>query len=110
MILSVECVLTYSIAMLIHTLNLTPSEVEFAQFPGRELLVPRLKGRKGRGREAEQRTKGGRERREGNDRDGGKRTGGVNEGKGRGEMGVKFCCNALGGMAMDAPAFRKACG
>ena len=45
--------------MLIHTLNLTSSDVEFAKFPGRVLLVPRLKGgRKGREWEAEQRTKG----------------------------------------------------
>ena len=38
--------------MLIHTLNLTSSDVEFAKFPGRELLVPRLKGeeRGGNGR------------------------------------------------------------
>ena len=35
--------------MLIHTLNLTSSDVEFAKFPGRELLVPRLKGEKGEG-------------------------------------------------------------
>ena len=52
--------------MLIHTLNLTSSDVEFAKFPGRELLVPRLEGgRKGREWEAEQRTRGRREGREG---------------------------------------------
>ena len=52
--------------MLSHTLNLTSSDEEFAKFPGRELLVPRLKGgRKGREWEAEQRTKGRREGREG---------------------------------------------
>ena len=52
--------------MLIHTLNLTSSDVEFAKFPGRELQVPRLKGRrKWREWETEQRTKGRREGREG---------------------------------------------
>ena len=56
--------------MLIHTLNLTSSDVEFAKFPGRELLVSRLKGgRKGREWEAEQRTKG-REGARGNGREG----------------------------------------
>ena len=82
--------------MLIHTLNLTSSDVEFAKFPGRELLVPRLKGeeRGGNGR-----TKGRREGREGargNGREGRGRRG--NEGGEREEeVGVKFCSCALGG-------------
>ena len=95
--------------MLIHTLNLTSSDVEFAKFPGRELLVPRLKGEKkgeGMGGRAEDEREKGRERIGQGKWQGGKRMEGKwRRGKGGGN-GMKFCCNAVGGWT---PLRMKAC-